>query len=335
SRALSRTSGLLVAATIKTSLLHTSCKRKKKHTTLIILRPAAHASSPPGSDSSSPCDSAVMPAAPPDFKEELLSSLRIDMAAIFKTELQAALSEHFTSIKTELQSVKSELSGSITNIQVKVSALESTVVEMETSLSTYSDDIASLQSKVELLSAELLRVDNKCEDLEARSRRNNIRIIGVPEDSTSSSTMSAVSILLKEAFQLDKEPILDRAHRSLQAKPKPGERPRPIIARLHYHTDCVDILRRARAQQRIKVGDMAIHIFPDHTAKTARARAAFNDIRRQLREITLPGLRYGLLYPARLRITYDGTERVDLVSSQAVLPSWKWYGLLRSFYLTH
>lgn len=275
-----------------------------------LQRPAAHASSPPGSDSSSPCDSAVMPAAPPDFKEELLSSLRIDMAAIFKTELQAALSEHFTSIKTELQSVKSELSGSITNIQVKVSALESTVVEMETSLSTYSDDIASLQSKVELLSAELLRVDNKCEDLEARSRRNNIRIIGVPEDSTSSSMMSAVSILLKEAFQLDKEPILDRAHRTLQAKPKPGERPRPIIARLHYHTDCVDILRRARAQQRIKVGDMAIHIFPDHTAKTARARAAFNDIRRQLREITLPGLRYGLLYPARLRITYDGTERV-------------------------
>lgn len=228
-------------------------------TSAALQRPAAHVTSSPVSNSSSPSDCAAMPAISPDFKEELLSSLRKEMAAIFKTELQSALSENLTSIKTELQAVKSELTCTITNIQAKVSTLESTVVEMETSLSTCSDNITSLQSKVEHLSAELLRVDNKCEDLEARSRRNNIRIIGVPEDATNPSMMSAVSTLLKEAFQLDKDPILDRAHRTLQAKPKSGERPRPIIARLHYHTDCADILRRARAQHRKKVGDMAIH----------------------------------------------------------------------------
>lgn len=197
-------------------------------------RPAPHVTSSSCSDPSSHCDGAAMPTIPPDFKEELLSSLRKEMAAIFKTEVQAALSENVTSIKTELQAVKCEQTVTITNIQAEVSALKSTVVEMETSLSTCSDDIATLQSKVEHLSAELVRVDNKCEDLEARSHRNNIRIVGVPEDSTSSSMTSAVSTLLKEAFQLDKEPILDRAHRTLQAKPKPGERPCPIITRLHY-----------------------------------------------------------------------------------------------------
>ncbi|KAL7870573.1 hypothetical protein SRHO_G00080700 [Serrasalmus rhombeus] len=54
-------------------------------------------------------------------------------------------------------------------------------------------------------------------------------------------------------------------------------------------------------------------VFPDHTAKTAKARAAFNDVRRQLRDIE--GARYGLLYPARLRITYNGVEK-EFVSAE-------------------
>lgn len=266
-------------------------------------RPAPHAASSPGSDPSSPRQEASAS----DFKEELLLSLRNEMAVIFKTELQAALSEILTSIKTELQAVTSELSVNISNIKSDLGALKDTVGEMETSLSACTDDIVTLQAKVEHLSAELLKVDNKCDHLEARSRRNNIRIVGVPEDSAVSSTTAAVSSLLKEALKLDKEPLLDRVHRTLQPKPKPGERPRPIVARLHYHGDCVDILRRARAQQRIKTGDLMISIFPDYTARTARARAAFIDICRQLREI--PGIRFGLLYPARLRITHEGVER--------------------------
>lgn len=100
------------------------------------------------------------------------------MAAIFKTELQAALTENLSNIKTELEAVKSELSGSITNIQSEVHALKDTVGEMETSLSTCTDDITTLQAKVEGMSADLLRLDNKCDELEARSQRNNIRLVG-------------------------------------------------------------------------------------------------------------------------------------------------------------
>lgn len=150
------------------------------------------------------------------------------------------MSENLSYIKTELQTVKSELSVSISNIRSDLGALKHTVGEMETSLSACTDDIVTLQAKVEHLSAELLKMDNKCEALEARSRRNNIQIVGVPEDSTIPSTTAAISSLLKEALKLDKEPLLDSAHRTFQPKPKPGERPRPIVTRLHYHVDCVD-----------------------------------------------------------------------------------------------
>ncbi len=91
--------------------------------------------------------------------------------------------------------------------------------------------MVTLQTKVEELSVQLINLDNKHEDLEARSRRNNIRILGVPEDSTNFSTTAAVSALLKEAFKLDEESLVDRARLSLQPKPKPSERPRYTTTR--------------------------------------------------------------------------------------------------------
>lgn len=127
--------------------------------------------------------------------------------------------------------------------------------------------------------------------------------MGLPEDPDTCTT-AAVAALLKEAFNLVKEQLLDRSHRTLQPKPKPGECPRAIVCRLHYHTDCVDILRCAKELRQIKVRDLTVSVFPDHTARVARARAAFNEVRRQLRGID--GAWYGLIHPARLCITYNG-----------------------------
>lgn len=76
------------------------------------------------------------------------------------------------------------------------------------------------------------------------SAQQYLRIVGVPRTlSTKSPTAAVISTLLKEALKLEKEPLLDRAHHTLQPKPKPGECPRPIIAYLHYHMDCIDILQ--------------------------------------------------------------------------------------------
>ncbi|ROL45337.1 LINE-1 type transposase domain-containing protein 1 [Anabarilius grahami] len=127
------------------------------------------------------------------------------------------------------------------------------------------------------------------------------------EDTPNNLSTEYVSKLLMEAFTLEKEPFVDRAHRTLAPKPKPGECPCAIVARLHYYTDCANILKKSRELQRIKLHNMTISVFPDYTAKTARARAAFIEVRRQLRDIE--GVRFGILHPAKLRITYEGVQR--------------------------
>ena len=246
------------------------------------------------------------------LKLELLASLRKDIADIFKKELQETVGDALATIKLDLQAVKTQLANDKAATDATLATLKGTVGEMEHALSGCTDDIAEMKTTIECLTANVTKLENKCEDLESRSRRNNVTIIGVPEGPDSCTT-AAVAALLKEAFDLGKEPLLDRSHRTLQPKPKPGERPRPIVCRFHYYSDCVDILRRARELRQIKVADMTISVFPDYTAKIARARAAFNEVRRQLRGID--GARYGLVHPARLRITYNGVEK-DFVSAE-------------------
>ncbi|KAI3370924.1 hypothetical protein L3Q82_023481 [Scortum barcoo] len=129
-----------------------------------------------------------------------------------------------------------------------------------------------------------LELSEKNEDIEKRSRRCNVRIMGIAEEPVLSSTVS-VSKLLKEVLQLEKV----------------------IIAKLHYYKDCVDVLRRARQQGPLRYRGQPIAIFPDYTASVAKARAAFNDVRNLL--CGRSDVHYGILFPAHLHISYSGDTK--------------------------
>ncbi|KAL7850030.1 hypothetical protein SRHO_G00193790 [Serrasalmus rhombeus] len=189
--------------------------------------------------------------------------------------------------------------------EADIASVRGTVSEVETSLSGLSDEVVDLRATVESLMGDLAKIDARCEDLAARSRRQNIRLVGIPEnDSRFILSNSSVSELLREAFSMDKSPLVDRAHRSLAPRPKPNEPPRPIIVKLHYFEDCARILKEARSRQRISSAGMRFFVYPDFTPKVAKARAALNEVRKKLR--TMDGVKYGIVYPARLRLTFEG-----------------------------
>ncbi|KAK9536015.1 hypothetical protein VZT92_005838 [Zoarces viviparus] len=87
-----------------------------------------------------------------------------------------------------------------------------------------------------------------------------------------------------------------------------------------------EILRRARDRAPLVYNGNRIAIFPDYTPSVAKARAAFMDIRKALRG--RKGVRYGLLYPARLRISHnEDVEFLDPSNSyclyhSAILAHW-------------
>lgn len=102
--------------------------------------------------------------------------------------------------------------------------------------------------------------------------------------------------------------MVDRSHRTPPSQRVAGK-PRPIIAKLHYYQDCVDVLRRARqAGGALKYGQTSISIFQDYLPSVARARSAYNQVKQLLRGRA--GVWYGVIHPAKLRVSHDGIEKV-------------------------
>lgn len=176
---------------------------------------------------------------------------------------------------------------------------------MKHGLSSCSDNVTSLQTKICKLETKVTNLREKCLDMEGRMRRSNIRTLNVPE-TPGSSTPAAVSKLLKEVLNMDKDVLIDRLHRGLQAR-KPHSKPCVIVPKIHYHQDCVDILHRARESGPLQFKGTAISIFPDYPVSAAQARSAFSEVKQLLCE--RDGIRYGLSYPAQFRVTHNGTER--------------------------
>ncbi len=130
--------------------------------------------------------------------------------------------------------------------------------------------------------------------------------MGIPEDLEGLSATEFVSSVLQDVLELGEKPLLDRAHRTLQAKPKPNQPPRPFDIRVHYFQVCELILCQARRRESLTFNNRPIYIFPDLTATEAKRRAVFGDVRKRLGAIK--GARFGFRLPAKFRITLPGEK---------------------------
>ena len=293
-----------------------SHKGGRRQTTIpAVMRPTSPAAASASSDKDNGAGAAAAALTTEEFRRELLDSLRSDFVVMLQKEVRAVLETEMTSFRMEVNSIKTGVEEFKSVVNTDLAKLHNTLGEAEKSWSSCSDDVTMLLNEVKRLSALTETLQSKCEDLESRSRRNNVRIVGVPEGDPQHSSPLFVGALLQKAFQLPAAVMVDRSHRSLQSVPKPGQPPRTIIARLHYFANCAEILRLAKTQQRIKVDNMTISVFPDYTAHVAKARAAFNGLRSQLRG--LPGVRYGITHPARFHVSFNGVEKVFVDAGQA------------------
>uniref|UniRef100_A0A8C2W6V4 L1 transposable element RRM domain-containing protein n=1 Tax=Cyclopterus lumpus TaxID=8103 RepID=A0A8C2W6V4_CYCLU len=250
------------------------------------------------------------------MKADILSSLKGEISKIIREELKSALAEDFNSLKSELQAVRSEISKNMTAIQTEVDHMKADIQDVKGGLSTWSDEVAAQEVTITSLQRQVTTLTDRCEDMEGRMRRCNIRIAGIQEQPDSSSP-NTVAKVIKEVLQLDRDIKIDRSHRTAATR-KPGDRekPRVIIAKVHNDGDAAEILRRARERAPLVYNGNRISIFPDYTPSVAKARAAFTDIRRTLRG--RKGVRYGLLYPARLRISHNNEDEEFLDPGKAM-----------------
>lgn len=212
-----------------------------------------------------------------------------------------------TDLRAEISAVRTELKNATEPLLQRIKEHGQTLNDLERATSDHGDQLASLDSTVKALETQVKTLTDKCEDLEGRSRRNNLRLVGIPEGSEGQRPTEFIGGLLKDLLKLDEPPLLDRAHRTLRAKPKTGEPPRPMVIRVHFFHLRNEILQRASEASRnspLLFQGKRLSVFPDYTVAVAKKRAAFGGVKRELR--ACPGIKYGLMFPAILKITLPG-----------------------------
>uniref|UniRef100_A0A3Q1HCE3 L1 transposable element RRM domain-containing protein n=1 Tax=Acanthochromis polyacanthus TaxID=80966 RepID=A0A3Q1HCE3_9TELE len=279
-----------------------------KQTLMANASSAACSTSPP-STTQRPEDSAVLQLVKDemDTSRRLLSDIIKQEMASFRTEIKQDLESLPQDIKADIASLKTKFQVELASLNWAHSETAATVREMEGALNRHDSSITALEDTITELRWTIKKVKDRSDDLENRSQRQNLRIIGIPEGSENGKPTAYMASFFAVILGDDiADPlVLDRAHRSLAPKPKPGDRSRPMIVRLHYYSDKEKILQISKNKGEVKFRGTRVHIFPDMNAELSRRRAAFIPIKAKLRQV---GITYCLHHPAELRLTCDSVS---------------------------
>lgn len=221
------------------------------------------------------------------FKDELKSEMRREVAT-----LRQDIDRKFTESNKEQQEQKT----AITEVQARVAEVEECNAEA-------SDLLVNLAKQTR-------QMQDKLTDLEARSRRNNIRIFGLPEDTEGGSIINYLDQLLKTELELPEGADLriQRAHRALTRKPGLGGAPRSVIVNFHEFETKEMVLQKVWQKKGIQLGNKKIQFDHDYPTEIVQKRKTYLNIKKTLKE---KGIRFQTPY-TKMRIYWsDGVRSYD------------------------
>lgn len=190
------------------------------------------------------------------------------------------------------------------------------VTEVEDRISSNDDDIASLQTQNSAMKATVEKLVLKVDDLENRSRRFNLRLVGLPEKKEGADICAFLEKLLTDMLGADNFPgplLIERAHRIGQINVtdrQSAARPRAVIIKFLNYADKTRVMKAARMKGPLSLDNQRIMLFPDVSADLLKQRKVFDQVKKHLASLSIPGLRYGIVHPAKLLITYQGRRHI-------------------------
>lgn len=152
------------------------------------------------------------------------------------------------------------------------------------------------------------RLEDKIADMEDRSRRDNIRVHGVPENAETSHALAYLSDAIPQWFPALGQVEIMRAHRVGAPKEDANGKPfsRSFILKLLRFTDRDMILKAARSTA-VEIGGKTIRFTPDYSPHTFKRRLAFSNAMDALQKLDF---RTFLIYPAKLKATGGGVTHL-------------------------
>lgn len=153
----------------------------------------------------------------------------------------------------------------ITSGEESVSTLEMWVTALERFRDQHRDTAISLQPHLE--------------DIEDRSRRQNLRLRGIPED----TEVVILGDTVRDIFctvLVDQEATIepDRVHTALGPRPANPSRPRDVVCRFHRYLQKENVLCRAWEHGDVATKGTHVRILPDLSRATLKRSAMLRPV---------------------------------------------------------
>ncbi len=260
------------------------------------------------------------------FRDSAISSEDLDSAIASRIEL--AFKEHQSTLNSVVNAavrdaMDSVLIPALRELREDILATNKSVKELReefeaivTKTKQTRDRVDSVQAAaredkrtVTDLKDQLERLTEKMTDMEDRCRRNNVRLVGLPEGMEGPDAAGFLRANLSKWIPSlrGRDIEIDRAHRVYDGG-RGSDRPRTLIFRVLRWHDRSGILKGARQVYPVKCAqnNVTLLFFPDFSPATAIRRKAFGPV---LKKMTALGLHPFLIYPAVIKLRHKGEQR--------------------------
>lgn len=217
-------------------------------------------------------------------------------------------------LSKKIDSITDAVKQSISGFTSKIDTLDSQITQVKEQVSTFDPKLTALESRVQDLAKEKDSLIDKLDQLENQSRRNNIRIVNLPEDVEKPDPIQFFKTWIPTQLGQDHFPnplVIEQVHRSSNFSLPSQNQPRNVIIRLFKYQDRDKILRTVANKYRetgqyVTYNGQPVKFFPDLTTTLVNRRKNYNEVKRDLRA---KELQYSLLYPMTLRVTLPNGEK--------------------------
>lgn len=214
-----------------------------------------------------------------------------DMLASLRSSMHADMIKCINNFKAEV----GDLGERVDHIQKKIgdfAASHNTLIDAH---NDQSDEITWLKAKVA--------------DLEDRSRRNNIKIRGVPEVILPAQVQQYAQDLMKVFLPSipESEMQVDRIHRLPNPSHLPDNIPRDVLMQVHFYQTKEQLMSAFHKHQQSPEKYAHIQIFVDLSQFTMQKRKSLLPVTKALRNHNIP-YRWG--YPVKLAATHKANTTV-------------------------
>ncbi|KAK5862993.1 hypothetical protein PBY51_000056 [Eleginops maclovinus] len=227
------------------------------------------------------------------------------VAHAVKEALEGTLIPQLTILQEEIFTANEAIRKVVSDVKHQASEVQkthATVQSLHATVRSNNHDVNDVLTKLATLQDKLI-------EMEDRSRRNNLRLVNLPE-SVGGSNLKAflVANLPKWIPSLAGQRIeIDRCHRIYGGSTHPrgeNQKPRTVIFRLLRDADRQDILQGAH-RVKPKHDNAALFFFPDYSPQTSAKRREFTPVIDRLND---RGIRSFLQYPATLKVEHGGAQ---------------------------